>query len=105
MAEVAKMNQTEFNVITLKGKIDFVQPSNNGKTYSEVILPAPDAYSKPSTVKVESRQPLGNVGQEVDVICHINSFVSTFSTNQDKANGRGERSGRDTKTWFIAIDR
>ena len=87
------------NHIYIEGKIDRVEPYE-GKQYTEVILPAVDAYSAPSRAKVVSTRPLGSVGQEVSVECSLHGFVQTFQITKGARQGQ---QGRDVKTWFVPI--
>jgi hypothetical protein len=45
---------------------------------SLVILPAPDAYSSPATVEIQSAQPLGDLDEEVQVLCQIFGYARSF---------------------------
>ena len=87
------------NVIHIEGKIDRVEPYE-GKQYTEVILPAADAYSAPSRAKVVSTRPLGAVGQEVSVECSLRGYVQTFRINNGARQGQ---QGREVKTWFVPV--
>ncbi len=64
----------------LKGRISGSEgKGNNGEgkpkffqTY--VMVPAPDAYSHPSTYGVNASAPLGPDGQDVDIICNVSPY-------------------------------
>ena len=87
------------NIIHIEGKIDHVE-SYEGKQYTEVILPAADAYSAPSRAKIVSARALGSVGQEIAVECSLQGYVQTFRINNGVRQGQ---QGRDVKTWFVPV--
>ena len=98
--------ENKFNLSLINGRLENTQTANNGKVYSEVTLPAPDSFSSPAQIKIESRQPLGQNGQTIQVLCHFAGFVRTFQTSQDKATPNNTaKSGRDVQMWLIAVDK
>ncbi len=61
----------------------------NGKFYTVVGVPAPDAYSHPSRYRLQSQSQIGQYGQLVDVVANMQGIVKTKSfvdrqTNQSK---------------------
>jgi hypothetical protein len=107
MAEAAAniSNLPRHNVVTISGRLDHSQQAGNGKNYSELTLPAPDAYSKPATVKIESRSNLGRLGETVTLDAYLTGFVRSFQTQDDKQRGGNQKTGRDVQMWLIAVDR
>ncbi len=60
------------------------------KQYTVVAVPAPDAFSHPSKFRVSSAQPLGNVGNVINLELSMRGVVrpKTFvdrNTNQQKS--------------------
>ena len=92
-------SKTTPNQIIVEGKINQTE-MHKQKHYTEVILPAADAFSHPSTVKVVSTAPLGNVGQSITVECTLRGFVRTFQIQ--KGNRAGQQ-GREVSTWLVPV--
>jgi hypothetical protein len=40
-----------------------------------MITPAPDAYSRPSTIEVRSKNKLGEIGEEISVSCKLGGYT------------------------------
>ena len=59
----------------------------DGKRYSQIITPAPDAYSRPQIVEVRSKSRLGDVGDEVAVTCLLGGFSRKPYRVTDKQTG------------------
>lgn len=47
----------------------------NGKFYTIVGVPAPDAFSHPSKYRLQSQNQIGQFGQLVDVQCNMQGIV------------------------------
>lgn len=47
---------------------------HDGKTYTKLVVPAKDAYSRPSQVEVRSKQRLGEVGEDVRVLAEVGGY-------------------------------
>jgi hypothetical protein len=58
-----------------------------GKRYSQIITPAPDAYSRPQIVEVRSKGRLGDIGEEVSVSCVLGGFSRKPYKVTDKQTG------------------
>lgn len=61
----------------------------NGKFYTVVGVPAPDAFSHPSKYRLQSGGKLGDFGQLIDVTANMQGIVKTKTyfdrqTNQQK---------------------
>lgn len=97
---VAKISTKQTsNHIYIDGKVDRSE-LYEGKHYTEVLIPAADAYSNPGRVKVVSTRPLGNVGQQVTVDCSIRGYVHTFPISRGPRAGQ---QGREVRTWLVPI--
>ena len=89
----------QVNVLMLEGKINQTQVHKE-KHYTELILPAADQFSHPSTVKVVSTRQLGTVGQPITVECSPRGFVRTFNITK---GARAGQQGREVTSWFVPI--
>lgn len=67
----------KINQIFLQGRIDRVTKYEDRFTHL-AILPAPDAYSKPSIVEIESRTRLGSSGDDVAQLCIWAGWANNF---------------------------
>lgn len=47
----------------------------NNMHYTVVTMPAPDAFSHPSRFRLQSKQPLGAQGQNVDITVDVGGLV------------------------------
>jgi hypothetical protein len=78
--------QPTVNKALISGRIDYCRryETNQGESRYEqrVILPAPDNFSTPQVVLVESRAKLGNSGEEIKVVVSIGGYRDQY---KDKA--------------------
>ena len=95
----AVSSKPSVNFVILEGKINDSQ-THKQKYYTELILPAADEYSHPSTVKVVSTRQLGSVGQPVTVECTPRGFVRTFPITK---GARAGQQGREVHCWFVPL--
>jgi hypothetical protein len=72
--------------VLVKGRIEKSR-LYEGKRYSQIITPAPDAYSRPQIVEVRSKSRLGDVGDEVTVACVLGGFSRKPYRVTDKQTG------------------
>jgi hypothetical protein len=63
----------QFMRVNIKGRIDAVR-RHEGFRFTRMTTPAPDAYTKPAVVEVRSREALGQVGDEVSVVCDLGGY-------------------------------
>lgn len=70
---------------TLIGRIDFAE-LHNGRFYTVVTTPAPDAYSHPSRFKLQSAQQIGQLGQTFEFSLDVSGIVRE-KPYQDKNTG------------------
>lgn len=59
--------------VTIRGRIDAVR-RHEGFRFTRMTCPAPDAYTKPAVVEVRSKQPLGNISDEITVQCVLSGY-------------------------------
>lgn len=71
------------------GKIEAVRRYEN-KSYTRVICPAPDLYSKPSVVEIRSTGRLGVKDDEIDVNARLSGYTRKPYRVTDQ--GTGEQS-------------
>lgn len=72
--------------VLVKGRVE-AQRRYEGKTYTHVMTPAPDAYSRPQLVEIRSKQRLGDKGEEVSVTCTLGGFARKPYQTKDKNTG------------------
>lgn len=77
-------------VVSIKGKI-VRSRRYNGSTYTTLITPAPDAYSRPSVVEVRSESRVGDVDQEVTVTAKVGGYERKAFMTTDKDTGEQKR--------------
>lgn len=82
-ATTAKMIPMQTRVV---GRIDTVQRRDK-ITYTRVITPAPDPYSRPQTVEFRSKQRLGSPGEEIDQLGILGGYARKPFRTIDKESG------------------
>ena len=68
------------------GKVEAVRRYEN-KTYTRVICPAPDLYSKPSVVEIRSSGRIGQRDEEIDAIARLSGYTRKPYRVTDQATG------------------
>lgn len=61
--------------------------SYEGKRYTHVLTPAPDAYSRPQLLEVRSKGKLGDKGDEISVSCVLGGFQRKAYQAKDAKTG------------------
>ena len=59
--------------VMVVGRVNKVR-RHDGKTYTKILVPAKDAYSRPAQVEVRSKQRLGEVGEDVRVLAEVGGY-------------------------------
>lgn len=72
--------------VFIVGKID-ASRRYEGKSYTRILTPAADAYSRPQVVEVRSSAKLGDRGEEVQVKCQLGGFTRKPYRITDKDSG------------------
>lgn len=72
--------------VMVLGRVENVR-LHDGTRYTRVITPAPDPYSRPQTVEIRSKQPLGPKGEEVKVLAVLGGFTRKPFNATDNATG------------------
>ena len=61
--------------------------SYEGKRYTHVLTPAPDAYSRPQLLEIRSKGKLGDKGDEVSISCILGGFQRKSYQAKDQKTG------------------
>ena len=72
--------------VTIRGRID-ARRRHDKTTYTRIVTPAPDPYSRPQTVEVRSRASLGQAGDEVTVTAILGGYTRKPFRTTDKDTG------------------
>lgn len=72
--------------VTIRGKID-ASRRHEKTTYTRIVTPAPDPYSRPQTVEVRSAQRLGQAGDEITVLAQLGGYTRKPFRSTDKETG------------------
>lgn len=79
-----KSSIPSLGIVHLSGRVQSVRHTASQQldrnTETLIVLPAPDAYSSPSTIAVLSGSPFGNSGQDVNIICRVTGFPRRWDT-------------------------
>ncbi|GAB1387755.1 hypothetical protein MASR1M59_29030 [Melaminivora sp.] len=69
------------------GRIEATERRANSR-YTRVICPAEDRYTPPQVVEIRSKgQSLGNVGEEIRVLCKLGGYKRKAISFTDKETG------------------
>lgn len=92
MSEIAKIPTSDKNqkqapmTVRVIGKITRTR-RHEQFTYTTVITPAPDAYSKPSVVEIRSKQRFGERDEEIDVMATLGGYEGRSYRITDRETG------------------
>lgn len=75
-----------FMQVHIKGRID-ARRRHEKTTYTRILTPAPDAYSRPQTVEIRSKGSLGQPGEEVVVLAQLGGYTRKAFRSTDKETG------------------
>ncbi|MDH4447351.1 MAG: single-stranded DNA-binding protein [Acidovorax sp.] len=75
-----------FMQVHVKGRID-ARRRHEKTTYTRILTPAPDAYSRPQTIEIRSKGTLGQVGDEVIVLAQLGGYTRKPFRSTDKETG------------------
>jgi hypothetical protein len=93
---VLPASSLKVNQIFVQGRIEHVTKFND-KFEHIIITPAPDAYSKPSLMRVNAESRLGSKDDDVKVLCTFNGWANNYK------NGDGDPV-KDVKGFFVAVE-
>ena len=83
VATAAKMIPMQ---VLVRGRIDAVR-RHDKTTYTRVIAPSPDPYSRPQIVEFRSKQRLGSPGEEIDQLGILGGYARKPFPSTDKETG------------------
>lgn len=86
-AVVKPAPQMKLNQALIVGRIDHVRtyPVKGKKVFeTRIVQPAPDQYSSPSAVAVQSENRLGDVDEDVRVLVHVGGYKDNYKTRPDE---------------------
>ena len=95
VAQPATKQQMKPNQTLIVGRINYTGTFEaNGQRVHEarVAIAAPDQYSMPGAVMVQSSYKLGAVGEDVKVLCDVTGFPDRFTDRQ----GEVKQTARNT---------
>ena len=72
--------------VNIRGRID-ASRRHDKTTYTRIVTPAPDPYSRPQTVEVRSKQRLGQAGDEITVQAQLGGYTRKPFRSTDKDTG------------------
>lgn len=72
--------------VTVKGRID-ARRRHDKTTYTRIVTPAPDPYSRPQTVEIRSKGSLGQAGDEIVVQALLGGYTRKPFRSTDKETG------------------
>ena len=72
--------------VLVKGRIESSR-SHEGKRYTHVMTPAPDAYTRPQLLEIRSKGRLGEKGDEITVSCVLGGYQRKAYQAKDKQSG------------------
>mgnify|MGYP003375598560 CR=1 FL=1 len=84
------------NQIFIQGRIEHLTKFED-KFEHIIVTPAPDAYSKPSLMRVNASSRLGQRGEEVKVLCVFNGWANNYSNKNNEPV-------KDVKGFFVAVE-
>ena len=72
--------------VTIKGRVD-ARRRHDKTTYTRIVTPAADPYSRPQTIEVRSKSALGQIGDEVIVQAQLGGYTRKLFRMTDKETG------------------
>lgn len=101
MADAAAVQQLRTSVLchmNIAGRIEAVR-TYDGSTYTKVICPAKDAFSKPSVFEVRSDRKFGDIGSEFTTkTVSVSGYIRDY-TYEDKKT-KEIKDGQEHKVFF-----
>ena|SRR5690606_32441545 len=99
-AQVKNLHSVVLQRVRIAGKIQNVR-RHDGNIYTQIIAPAKDEYSRPSTYELRSKERLGEKDDVVNVDCEVSGTSRPF-TYMDKESGE-RKTGFDNKVFLEVI--
>lgn len=79
----------------ISGKIDLTRKNKRSGYYVRLVLPAPDAYTSPQTVELESSQRLGEPGEDWSGYVHIGGYRNEYDARDEEGEKTHIKSARN----------
>lgn len=73
-------------VVNIIGKVEAIR-RYDGNSYTRVICPAPDLYSKPAVVEIRSPKSIGARNDEIDVQARMGGYMRKPYKVTDRETG------------------
>ena len=78
--------QAAFNQMMVRGRIEETRRHAN-VSYTRVLCPAADEYSRPQTLEIRSKARLGQKGDTVTQLCVVGGYTRKAFRATDKETG------------------
>lgn len=78
--------QLGFNQVMVKGRIEESRRHEN-TSYTRVLCPAADEYSRPQILEIRSKARIGQKGDTVQQLCFLGGFTRKPFNFTDKSTG------------------
>lgn len=85
VAEATKTTIKPMQVL-VRGRVETVR-IHEATRFTQVLCPAADSYSRPQTVEIRSKQPLGPKGDEISQLCQLGGYTRKPFEFKDKSTG------------------
>lgn len=72
--------------VVIRGRIE-ASRRYEGKSYTHILTPAADAYSRPQLIEVRSNARLGDKGDEITIACTLGGYARKPYQVRDKNTG------------------
>lgn len=80
------VQKNAFNTVVVRGRIE--ETRRHGSTsYTRVLCPAVDEYSRPQTIEIRSKARLGQKGETITQACLLGGFTRKSFRVVDKETG------------------
>jgi hypothetical protein len=72
--------------VVIFGRVQEVR-RHKDQTYTRIVCPAEDAYSRPQVVEVRSKRAIGRRDDEIEVTCKLGGYTRAPFRMTDKETG------------------
>lgn len=83
--KVTTLLQPKVGQVYIAGRIESVRRFE-GRAFTRIVMPAPDAYSSPSVIEIESSSRLGDPGDEWKGMVMLSGYRNEYKS-LDKESG------------------
>lgn len=78
--------QMAFNQMLVRGRVEETRRHGN-TSYTRVLCPAADEYSRPQTLEIRSKSRLGQKGDTITQLCVVGGYTRKAFRATDKETG------------------